>query len=143
MAPVDLLTCSFMHCPSPSSSVDTLTNTRLTNNQVSFGHTECQGADESFHNLTSVTSVSCQHRAHQVMSSNHGEHVIIATKPDYDTDKSYGLTLARIPHARDRLGDILNINKDALFLSSLNIYFLISSSCAVKPKSLSSFYLNN
>ena len=106
VAPVDLLKCSFMHCPSPSSSVDTLTNTntRQTNNQFSFGHTECQ-ADESFHNLTSVTSVNsatCQHRAQQMMSSNHGEHVIISTKPDYDTDKSYGLTLARIPHARDR-----------------------------------------
>ena len=103
VAPVDLLKCSFMHCPSPSSSVDTLTNTntRTTNNQFSFGHSECQ-ADDSFHNLTSVTSVTCQHRAQQVMSSSHGEHVLISTKPEYDTDKSYGLTLARMPHARDR-----------------------------------------
>ena len=119
VAPVDLLKCSFMHCPSPSSSVDTLTNTntRQTNNQFSFGHREC-GADESFQNLSEASrGLTCPHLAQQVMTTNHGEHVIISTKQDYDTDKSYGLTLARAPYARDRW-------ENYYFLSIMDIFFL-------------------
>ena len=44
VAPVDLLTCSFLHCPSPSSSLDTLTTARPAHSQYSFGHTATNGA---------------------------------------------------------------------------------------------------
>ena len=70
LAPVDLLKCSFMHCPSPSSSVDTLTSRHIVSttappiappSQYSMGHRgsipdlagDTISREESFNNLTS------------------------------------------------------------------------------------------
>ena len=100
VAPVDLLTCSFLHCPSPSSSVDTLTTSRQQTSQFSFGHTAPHGADDSFHNLTSVSSVAgCEHEMAS-MSTSCGKHVVLSAKRDPDTDDSYGVRLTRVtPHS--------------------------------------------
>jgi len=58
--PVDLLKCSFVHCPSPDSSMDTLIS-RQGHSQYSFGQ-GVQAGDDSFHNLTAVSNdVICSH----------------------------------------------------------------------------------
>ena len=58
--PVDLLKCSFVHCPSPDSSMDTLIS-RQGHSQYSFGQGVHAG-DDSFHNLTAVSNdVICSH----------------------------------------------------------------------------------
>ena len=64
--PVDLLKCSFVHCPSPDSSMDTLTS-RQGHSQYSFGQ-GTQADNDSFHNLTAASNEGiCSH-------SKHSEH---------------------------------------------------------------------
>ena len=72
VAPVDLLKCSFVHCPSPDSSMDTLTS-RQGHSQYSFGQ-GISANNDSFHNLTAVTSSGvCSHNkktSEQVTNTN-------------------------------------------------------------------------
>ena len=115
-APVDLLKCSFVHCPSPDS---------LTSRQVSFAQGDRQGND-SFHNLTSVhsgndNSGSCSHSRrlseqcdqwksegtngfptcaeyqvpNRILKSSEGHQVVLTTAQTGDT-KNYAVTMSRI-----------------------------------------------
>ena len=86
LAPVDLLKCSFMHCPSPSSSVDTLTSRHIVSTTVppiappseySMGHRGSipdlgGGSDsrvEGFNNLSSDTNSHMVTLGETMMSS--------------------------------------------------------------------------
>ena len=64
--PVDLLKCSFVHCPSPDSSMDTLTS-RQGHSQYSFGQ-GTQAGNDSFHNLTAAINEGI------CSQSKHSEH---------------------------------------------------------------------
>ena len=86
LAPVDLLRCSFMHCPSPSSSVDTLTSRHVIStstppiappSQYSLGHrgsipdlgVSPDSRDESFHNLRTDANTHMVPQGEMMMSS--------------------------------------------------------------------------
>lgn len=86
LAPVDLLKCSFMHCPSPSSSVDTLTSRHIVSttappiappSEYSMGHRGSipdlgGGSDsraEGFSNLSSDTNSHMAPLGETMMSS--------------------------------------------------------------------------
>jgi len=87
-APVDLLKCSFMHCPSPSSSIDTLTSRHVAppiSPPTAYMTRSSTGEDNtSYHQVGpgSTSMTSCGHTDHISSSSSptHLPSVISSTQ---------------------------------------------------------------